>query len=598
MANEQAIAVVDLGGQYCHMIGRRLRDMGIRPEFFQNDVSAEELRAYAGVILSGGPDSVYDPNAPQIDKGILNIGKPILGICYGHQLLAKLLRSEVVAGSPEFGQSSLRLHKRDTLFSDTPHTQTVWMSHSDSVVKLHAGLEPLAETDNCQIAAFADRKGRYFGVQFHPEVAHTAFGGQVLENFGRKICKVSLSEKIADRVEQLLREIKDQAKDKSVLFFVSGGVDSTVAFSLCARALPKERVLGVYVDTGLMRRDETDELQALFHHLGLSDRFVVVNAQDRFLGELRDITDPEEKRRIIGKSFVDVQRSILLEYKVDMGSWLLGQGTIYPDTVESGGVGPKTALIKTHHNRCDEIRELIEAGKVIEPLRDFYKDEVREIGRTIGLADYIVDRWPFPGPGLAIRCLCSTGYAPGSASVPLPPGFQDYEAAEFAVRTVGVQGDGRTYRHVAAVRGALDYERLGTLSTMLCNTGRRFNRVIVQIAGARRALISAEPISACMSKERIALLREADHLAKAILENRGKVDAVWQFPVVLVPMSFGKGECVVLRPVNSNDGMTANFAQLEGRIVREIADAICALNGVDAVFLDVTNKPPATIEWE
>jgi GMP synthase (glutamine-hydrolysing) len=595
---EQAIAVVDLGGQYCHMIGRRLRDMGIRSQSFQHDVSANELQEYAGVILSGGPDSVYDPKAPTIDKQILKIGKPILGICYGHQLLAKLLGSQVVAGSSEFGKSFLHLRKEDSLFKGTPHTQPVWMSHSDSVARLHEGLEPLAETASCRVAAFADRAGRYFGVQFHPEVAHTTFGTKVLENFGRDICKISTTEQTEDLVERLLQEIRDQVGNDSVFFFVSGGVDSTVAFSLCARALPRDRVLGVYVDTGLMRKNETEELRELFDDLGLGDRFITLDKRHAFLSLLEKIIDPEDKRRIIGKKFVEIQHAAMLEFGIETGAWLLGQGTIYPDTVESGGVGPTTALIKTHHNRCDEIRALIEAGKVIEPLRDFYKDEVREIGRVLGLADSVVDRWPFPGPGLAIRCLCSNDSTLKSEKVPLPREFGDYEAADFAARTVGVQGDVRTYSHVAAVRGKLDYARLGTLSTMLCNTEHQFNRVIVQIAGTQKPLTSARLIPAHMSLKRIELLRETDYLAKTILESKGQHNAVWQFPVVLVPISFGEGECIVLRPVNSHDGMTANFAQLPIPVLTEIAEAICALDGVDVVFLDATDKPPATIEWE
>jgi len=601
-AANQAIAVINLGGQYCHMIGRRLRDIGVRADILENDTSPEFLSKYAGIILSGGPQSVYEKKAPTVNPSILELKKPILGICYGHQLLAQMLDCDVKPGTAEYGEATLRLQNRASpqngasLFDGTPKAQTVWMSHGDSVRSLTPGLKALAHTDSCNIAAFGDAQRNFYGLQFHPEVAHTKHGKKLLANFSRNICKVTQNEDLGDRVTRLLTEIRKQVANRSVFFFVSGGVDSTVAFSLCARALPRERVLGVYVDTGLMRKNETKELRSLLETANLGDRLMVRDESSRFLNALKGQTDPETKRKIIGRLFVEVQTAAMHEYGIDHGEWLLGQGTIYPDTIESGGTNASSALIKTHHNRCDEIQELIAKGKVIEPLAEFYKDEVRQIGQELGLDKRLTGRWPFPGPGLAIRCLC-TEKNRVVKPVTLPDQFKDYDAIHFPIRSVGVQGDGRTYREVVALRGTINYAKLAKLSTFLCNTSRIYNRAIVQVAGPKD-LHNGKVITASLTPERISLLREADDIVRKIMEQSDLMHSVWQFPTVLIPVSFDKGESIVLRPINSEDGMTANFGRLPLNVLQRIGDEIKAMPGVDAVFLDITDKPPATIEWE
>lgn len=595
-----AIAIIDLGGQYCHMIGRRLRDIGVSSEILPPSVRAGEFEGFAGIILSGGPQSVYESDAPSIDRGILDLDLPLLGICYGHQLLAHLLGADVRASSAEYGHAVLQLRQErgeDALFAATPSSQAVWMSHADRVESLPGGFEILAETSSCAIAAFGNPQRRVYGVQFHPEVAHTLYGIRLLNNFARKICGVHAHEHVKDRVENLLSDIRKKAASRPVFFFVSGGVDSTVAFSLAARALPRNQLLGVYVDTGLMRKGETQELRSLLDEAGLGNRLRIRDESSLFLGALQGIFEPEEKRTIIGKLFVDVQHRAMSELGIG-GEWLLGQGTIYPDTVESGGAGKATALIKTHHNRCAEVRELIEQGKVIEPLSEFYKDEVRQVGAELGLPKSLTERWPFPGPGLAIRCLCVDGTRPKPIEDAGIDCGSDYRAVSVPVRSVGVQGDGRTYRGVAAVQGPLDYGRLASIGSELCNKSQTFNRVVAYLAGAANELTSGRVTPAPLSKERIALLREADHIVRVTMEERGLAASVWQFPVILVPVSFAGGESIVLRPVNSQDGMTASFARLPESILDSIAGEIADLPGIDAVFLDITGKPPATIEWE
>jgi GMP synthase (glutamine-hydrolysing) len=592
------IAIVDLGGQYCHLISRRLRDIGVCSDILLPAARAEDLSKYAGVILSGGPRSVYEDDSFNI-KGLVKIGIPILGICYGHQLLAQELGATVAPGSEEYGTSTLSLKVADTLFADTAQQQTVWMSHSDTVVDLPRNVTTLASTDRCEIAAFGDSERRLFGVQFHPEVTHTQHGQKILENFVFGACGLSAAEAAEDQIHRLVEEIRTRVGQKSVFFLVSGGVDSTVAFALCAKALSPEQLIGVYIDTGLMRKGETDELRSNLAVFGLADRLKIKDESERFFSNLQGVVDPEKKRRIIGRLFIEIQSEAIREYGVDGRHWLLGQGTIYPDTIESGGSTGSAALIKTHHNRCAEVRELLAAGKVIEPLDKFYKDEVRRIGAALGLDSRLTQRWPFPGPGLAIRCLCTNqNDTPAARVLQQSPHDAEYQAVSLPLRSVGVQGDGRTYREVVALEGPLDYDRLQDLASELCNFGKSHNRVIYRLAGeGDLARVRVSP-GKYLTRQRVDLLRETDWIARRRMERAGSVDAVWQFPVVLIPLSIGRGECVVLRPVNSVDGMTANFARLDPVTLHSIAREIAQLPGIDAVFLDVTDKPPATIEWE
>ncbi|MFQ5666086.1 MAG: glutamine-hydrolyzing GMP synthase [Candidatus Binatia bacterium] len=599
------IAIIDLGGQYCHLIARRLRDSGVDCAVYSPEISARRLAGCAGVILSGGPQSVYNRRAPTIDEAVLRLGVPVLGICYGHHLLAKMLGGRVTKRNGEYGFAQLKVHTPDTLFRRTPRTQQVWMSHADTVTALPAGVRVMAATERCETAAFADSKRHFFGVQFHPEVVHTDFGTRILRNFVREACGIRERTAPTDRIPALTRQIRAAAAGRSVFFLVSGGVDSTVAFVLCARALPKERILGLYVDTGLMRQGETEELCESLRKLGLTDRLQVWDASARFLGSLQKVMDPERKRRIIGRLFVQIQAEAMRRYGIDQQHWLLGQGTIYPDTIESGGSSGRAAVIKTHHNRCEEVRKLLRQGRVLEPLAEFYKDEVRKIGKALGLPSRLTNRWPFPGPGLAIRCLCSrsSGAARSlSAQAARAVRTAHYEGVLLPIQTVGVQGDARTYRRVVALRHCshrLNYRILQSLSTALCNVHSETNRVIVLLSSLsavtlKRARVARQTITS----QRVELLRQADCVVRSSLEEAGMVGAVWQFPVVLAPITFAAGEAIVLRPVRSEDGMTASFARLPLRFVRRMARKVLSLPGIDAVFLDVTNKPPATIEWE
>lgn len=598
---QNSLAVIDLGGQYCHLISRRLRDINVWSKVVDSNEPLENLGRYAGLILSGGPRSVTEKNAPTVDPKVFGLGIPVLGICYGHQLIAHLLGGDVKKGKTEYGPATLSILDKEKLFDGADSSIKVWMSHADNVRKLPTGLKPLAKTSRCENAAYGNAERKIFGVQFHPEVVHSDFGKELLANFALKICRIKSEDEIKSKKNHLIEMIKERVGDNSVFFFVSGGVDSTVAFTLCAQALPKDRLLGVYVDTGLMRKGETEEFQALLSSLGLNDRLRIRDAKERFLTALADEHKPEVKRQIIGRKFVEEQEAAMKEYGIDESHWLLGQGTIYPDTIESGGKTGKAAVIKTHHNRCEEIQRLLEKGRVIEPLAEFYKDEVRHLGEALGLDRLLTQRWPFPGPGLAIRCLCNPEQESATATpLPLSKQFSEYKAISTAISAVGVQGDARTYRRTAAVKGPFDYDKLQDIGSRICH-GKRHNRAIYLILSRSPNFENAKTKpNVFIEASRLDLLREADFIARQVMEERGLLETVWQFPVVDIPLSIDHdGESVVLRPVDSTDGMTANFARLAEPVLREIAERILAkLAGVDAVFLDITDKPPATIEWE
>ena len=445
------------------------------------------LRRYQGVIISGGPASVFEEGSPQPRPSLFQLDKPMLGICYGHQLMARGLEGLVDRGEThEFGRADLRVRRPDPLFKSLPKRQRVWMSHGDQVAAVPPGFAVLADTATCSVAAMGDDRRRYYGFQFHPEVIHTKYGSEILKNFVVGVCGCSQDWHPEDRIEQLTKRIRKQAHGRRVLFFLSGGVDSTVAYALTVRALGPDAVHGIYVDTGFMRAGETETIEAAFQKLDLG-HLETVNAAKQFFDGLKGVTDPEVKRAIIGKAFVDLQEEILEREEHVDHDWLLGQGTIYPDTIESGGTA-QAAVIKTHHNRVEHIQELIEQGRVLEPLQEFYKDEVRVLGYALGLPKPLIERHPFPGPALAIRCLCSP-----SAAKALPDGEIDavakrsgYRAFLLPLRSVGVQGDSRSYAQLTVLRGGeFDYKKLLPLATEITNRFRRTNR-IVYLLGPKR----------------------------------------------------------------------------------------------------------------
>lgn len=579
------ITVLDAGGQYCHLIARKVRDLGVYAEVAPSEIPASELTGRKGVIISGGPSSVYDPGSPTIDPRLLHSGTPVLGICYGQQLMAHLLGGRVEKGDRgEYGFAQLELHNADSIFHGIEGRQQVWMSHRDAVLAPPPGFEVLGSTETCTIAAMGSVQKRLYAVQFHPEVAHTPCGNRVLKNFIFDTCGCVRDWDPAGQVQAIEDQIRAVAGDRNIFFFVSGGVDSTVAYTLCLRALGPERVHGTYVDTGLMREGETDFVRANFAALG-ARAFAVDDAAAQFLGALAGVAAPEAKRHIIGEEFVRVQQRILESAKFTDGRWILGQGTIYPDTIESGGTA-KADLIKTHHNRVAGIQKLIDEGRIIEPLASFYKDEVRAIGRQLGLSPALLDRHPFPGPGLAIRCLCSDR---GGVPEKLPEGWL------LPVLSVGVQGDSRTYRAALAID---DFPASEDEAPRLINRMERINRVVVEVWAADK-LGNMQAVPSFLTPDRVDRLKRADAIVRRLTHVSGFDKTVWQLPVVLMP--FGtpdRPDSVVLRPIDSVDGMTASVVRMPEDLLKEIVEELRRVEGVAGVFYDLTNKPPATIEWE
>jgi GMP synthase (glutamine-hydrolysing) len=579
---EPQITVLDAGGQYAHLIARRVREFGVYAEVRASHTDAAELASRRGVIISGGPASVYEPGSPTVDPALFDAGIGVLGICYGQQLMAHLMPGGGVRKGErgEYGSAVLRRVGDAPLFSGLGATERVWMSHRDQVERLPPGFQLLGSTDTCAAAAIGDATRRLYGVQFHPEVVHTPNGSRLLRNFVFDVCGCVADWDPRSRIGKLEDEIRATVGDRHVFFFVSGGVDSSVAYRLCLRALGPDRVRGAYVDTGLMREGETDFVRAA---LGVD----VVDARSEFLAALDGVVDPERKRHIIGEQFVAVQDRVLRSGDYLDGDWILGQGTIYPDTIESGGTA-KSDLIKTHHNRVAGIQELMAAGRIIEPLTSFYKDEVREVGRELGLPDELLDRHPFPGPGLAIRLLCSDEEAPVE---PLEDGWL------LPVHSVGVQGDSRSYRPVLAYDAAPS-DHLLERATEAVNRISRVNRVVAHVAG--HAPVSRQRVRrAQLDRPRLERLRRADSIVRGQSHESGFDREVWQFPVALVPCGVeDRPDSVVLRPIHSVDGMTARSVVMPPELSARMAAALMDVPGVCSVYYDLTHKPPGTIEWE
>ena len=507
----------------------------------------------------------------------------MLGICYGQQLMTHVLGGRVRKGEKgEYGFARLQASHPHALFAKVNGDLQVWMNHRDQVDSVPAGFDVLGSTDTCAIAAMAHRERPLMAVQFHPEVVHTRQGHQILSNFVFGVCGCVKDWDPKDRIGPLEREIRN-AGDRSVFFFVSGGVDSTVAYTLCLRALGPERVFGIYVDTGLMREGETAYVRRLFQQLGAT-AFRVEEADAEFLNALAGVSDPEAKRHIIGEQFVAVQERILNTGHFLDGNWILGQGTIYPDTIESGGTA-KADVIKTHHNRVPGIQKLIETGRIIEPLASFYKDEVREIGAELGIPGEFLHRHPFPGPGLAIRCLCSDTEAPVQ---PMEPGWL------LPIRSVGVKGDSRSYHSVLALEALPSDET----ATELVNRVMEINRV-VGLVRASAGISEMKSTRGTLTRERLARLRRADAIVRRMSEESGFEREVWQFPVVLIPLGIpGAPDSLVLRPIHSVDGMTAQVVRMPDELLQRMAAELMSVEGLCGVFYDLTHKPPGTIEWE
>lgn len=509
MANQLCI-VLDFGGQYNQLIARRVRECGVYCEIKRFDTPIEEIKAMnpMGIIFTGGPNSVYDETSPHISKEIFEIGVPILGICYGCQLIAYTLGGTVSpCDKSEYGMTDTYYDNNCVLFdgvSELADKATSWMSHTDFVSQIPSGFVTAAHTDNCPTAAMYDKDRKFYAVQFHPEVSHTAGGLSMLDNFLKKVCGFDGDWKMDNFIENTVAKLREQIGDKRVILGLSGGVDSSVAAGLLSRAVGKQLTC-VFVDQGLMRKDEGDFVEQTFTKM-FDMNFVRINAKEHFLEKLKGVTDPEKKRKIIGTEFYNVFWDKIRENGTD---GFFAQGTIYPDRIESGkgnqaGHG-STAVIKTHHNMV-EMPSDINFDGVIEPLGDLFKDEVRAVGEKLGIPHDLVWRQPFPGPGLGVRIIgeiteekikilqeADAVFRDEIRKSEIENQLKQFFAVLPDVHTVGVMGDHRTYDHLIAIRAIttddfmtadwarIPYDVLAKISNRLCNEVEHVNRVVYDI---------------------------------------------------------------------------------------------------------------------
>ncbi len=597
MKQKAQIGVVDFGGQYAHLIAKRLRHLGCYSIILSPMADTERLDGLKGLVLSGGPASVTGPEAPQWNEGLLDAGIPILGLCYGHQLIALTLGGKVgLASKGEYGIAHLLTDGKSSILKGLSNKEQVWMSHFDSVLTVPSGFTLAGHTKDCPVAAMFSEERKIHSVQFHPEVTDTPCGNQMLSNFV-DICGADKGWSLDTFLDEAVEEMKRQAAARNVLMFLSGGVDSTVAFAVLSKALGKGKILGLYIDNGFMRLEESETVKSMYDSLGWNVKYV--DASDDFLAATSGITDPQKKREAVGEQFMDTREKTLDELNLDASDWLLGQGTLYPDVIESGGTD-HADTIKTHHNRVQGVEDLIERGLVVEPLRDLYKDEVRTLGTQLDLPDTFVWRHPFPGPGLSINVLCSSSNS-FSESLSETEKIREfckkhgYEAWILPVRSVGVQGDQRTYGLPVAVRGAKNWKELERFSTDLTNTFPQVNRVVFLLSDNDPV---CEIHEAYLTKERLDVVRDADFIMTAALKKYGLMREVFQHLTIALPLGKKDNESIVLRPVFSEDVMTARFATLPFELIEEVTEKIEKHPKVMDVFYDITNKPPATFGWE
>jgi GMP synthase (glutamine-hydrolysing) len=615
----ETIAILDCGGQYTKVIDRKVREMSVKSEIFSINTPAEKLRDFQGIILSGGPASVWSEQALKYDSKIFELNLPILGICYGMQLMNQHFGGRVVPGhTTEYGETVIDIKPECLLFAGLEPKQQVLMSHGDSVVELAKGFQ-VAATSEDVYAAIYDPDRKIYGVQFHPEVDLTVNGKQIMLNFLTRICGLSGNYRLEDRIDTAIAKIKEKVKDEKILVLVSGGVDSAVSAALLVKALNPDNVYAIHIDHGLMRKNESDLVCENLKELGLKN-LIRENAEAAFfnsvievngqkVGPLTQLVDPEVKRNLIGEVFIQVVRKTAESLHLDFDKTYWAQGTLRPDLIESGNpdVSSHAHKIKTHHNDVDIVRKAREKGLVVETNWDWHKDEVRQVARSLGIAESIASRQPFPGPGLAVRLMCNDG-----TNVVTPDQTNKFNqlmkqigagnhGQVVPIQTVGVQGDCRSYRYLAVASGRgmdFDWEKLYYIGKTLPNQVDFINRVAyvlnqTQLTGP----ISTYPMY--INHENVDLLREVDDLVVKKLNHK----PMSQVFAVLLPMGVTQKYSVAIRTFITNDFMTGRPAFIGGDIHKESMSELVAeiernLPEIDLILYDVTSKPPATVEWQ
>lgn len=627
----QIVAILDAGSQFGKVIDRRIRELLVESELLDFNTPAEQLKKYTAIVISGGPDSVYADTAPKYDPEIWNLGIPILGICYGMQLMVHLAGGSIERKETrEDGQFEITCEGKSLLFSELDNSQQVLLTHGDSVVDPGRGIRVTARSSSGIIAAVENASLKQYGVQFHPEVDLTVNGKQMLSNFLFKIAGCEPSFTIEDRESKAISEIQETVGSKKVLCLVSGGVDSSVCAALLRKALPAEQILAVHIDHGFMRHEESSSVYKALSNVGLDCE--VLSVAKEFANSTTDISGtktpqlqnairPEVKRKIIGDTFMRVSEDYCKKNGLTLQNVFLAQGTLRPDLIESASnvanKGKTADVIKTHHNDTQLVRALRDQGCVIEPLKDYHKDEVRALGRGLNLPQHLVMRQPFPGPGLAIRILCCdapflTESDDDSLAYlrELERKHPKFAFALLAFRTVGVQGDGRSYKNCVSFSfkektpiEKADWEEIFSLAKEIPRELHSVNRLIFAF-GSPVSGHQKEITPTTLKPDVIQLCRDADKVVNDVLYKHGLNLKLSQVPVVLFPSSFGieGARSICVRTFITNDFMTGVPAVIGKdfpfEALNEILNGVSKIKGIARICYDLTAKPPGTTEWE